>query len=105
MNDARHEAVTELAERLLRVAEATHAGAPKIVLSADDPDPPPLSWHVAFCSAEVCERLLRLLVLRKVQVTTALADLPNGFDRMLKQTEGEVARTMDFFNIQLAQEL
>lgn len=108
MNDEmRHKAVTELAERILKVAEEAYARAPKIVVDTNDPDPPPLSFHVAFTSAQFAEALLRLLVLRKIQVVAILSgeDPPEGFEKVLMRCDAEANRMLKFFEIELAQEI
>lgn len=113
----RHEAVTELAQGLLAVAEATYQNAPKLILGSEEPDPPPLSWHCAYTGAQFCEPLLRLLVLRKVEIDVLKSTLkglgenappivvPKGFNQMVKQCAGEANRILQVFNIQLAQEI
>lgn len=113
----RHDAITELAQRLLTVAEATYESAPKLMLPGETNPPPPLSWHVAFTSAQFVEPLLRLLVLRKVEIDVLKSTLkglgedappivvPKGFNRVVEQCGGEANRILQVFNIQLAQEI
>lgn len=103
--DPRHAAVTELAARLLTVAEAAYESAPKLVLGAGDPTPPPLSWHIAYTSAAFLELLLRLCVMRKVQVSMVETSWPPGYQKMLAKTEAEANRALKLFSIELAQEI
>lgn len=103
--ETRHQGVTELATRLLAVAEAAYESAPKLVMNATDPTPPPLSWHVAYTSAEFLELLLRLCVMRKVQVSMVETSWPPGYQKMLAKTEAEANRALKLFNIELAQEI
>lgn len=113
----RHQAITELAERLLAVAEATHANAPKLMLPGQEVPPPPIQWHTAYCGAQFAEPLLRLLVLRKAEIEilkSAMRDLgesaptinvPRGFNQVVAQCAGEANRVLQAFNIQLKQEI
>lgn len=113
----RHDAITELAQRLLTVAEATYENAPKLMMPGETIPPPPLSWHAAYTGAQFCEPLLRLLVLRKVEIDvlkSALKSLgenappivvPKGFNGVVSQCAAEANRILQVFNIQLAQEI
>lgn len=113
----RHEAITDLAERLLTVAEAAYEAAPKLMMPGDKTPPPPIKWHVAYTSAQFAETMLRLLVMRKVEIDIlkkAINDLgdkkppvivPKGFNETAKQCSDEANRALQLFNIQLAQEI
>ncbi len=104
-NEKRHQAVTELATRLLATATAAYESAPKLVLDDASVIPPPLSWHVAYTSAQFLELMLRLCALRHVQATTSPEERTPIFDKMLEHTRIEANRCLKFFNIQLAQEI
>lgn len=113
----RHEAITDLAERLLTVAEAAYEAAPKLMMPGDKTQPPPIKWHVAYTSAQFAETMLRLLVMRKVEIDIlkkAINDLgdakppivvPRGFNQIVEQCAGEANRILQVFNIHLAQEI
>lgn len=117
MQGERHEAITELAQRLLAVAEATHANAPRLILPGQEVPPPPMEWHTAYSAAQFAEPLLRLLVLRKAEIdilkrtidglgeTKPPIIVPKGFNAMVEQCTGEANRVLQVFNIQLAQEI
>lgn len=112
MQGSRHEAIGELAEKILAVAETTYDNAPKLILDNNQPDPPPLSWHAAYCGAQFAEAMLRLCVLRKAQVDSMAlqvrslpVEYPKGFVEILARCEGEANRMLKAFNIELAQEL
>lgn len=105
MSEKRHQAITELADRILKTATAAYEAAPKIVLDPSDPSPPPLQWHVAFTAAQLLELFLRLCVLRGVQATVAAEDRPPMFDQLLERTRAEANRALKIFNIELLQEI
>lgn len=108
--DMRHEAVAELAERILAVAKATYETAPKLILEGSQVSPPPIEWHAAYSGAQFAETMLRLCVLRKAQVDFLKAgakdsECPPNFPAILQQCEREANRMLTAFNVQLAQEL
>lgn len=107
MQEARHAAITEIATRLLAVADAAYAAAPKLVLDEKQPDPPPLSWHVSYTSAQMIEIFIRLLTLRKMQSNPIEMKTmkPGAFKKVLAHTGYEANRILKFFNISLAQEI
>lgn len=113
----RHDAITDLAQRLLTVAEATYEAAPKLMLPGEANPPPPLSWHAAYTGAQFIEPLLRLLVLRKVEIDILKRTIeglgeakppiivPKGFNGIVDQCGKEANRILQVFNVQLAQEI
>ena len=117
MQGDRHQAITELADRILTVATAAYEAIPKLMLPGDTSPPPPLSWHASYTGAQLLEPLLRLLVMRKVEIDIlkkAVNDLgdakppiivPKGFNNVVEQCVGEANRVMKLFNIELAQEI
>lgn len=108
----RDDAVAELAEKILSIAEEKYAEAPKLMLPGDTNPPPPIQWHVAYTAAQLVEPLLRLLVVRKIQVQAATSAaaaaggkivVPKGFNDIVSSAVGEVGRAMNVFGIELAQ--
>lgn len=106
----RQAAITEIATKILSVASEAYARAPKVILTADQPNPPPLDWHVAYTAAQFTENLFRLMTLRKMQVNALTkrlheaglsAGLPDKFSSTVTKTDGEVRRQLEFFGIRL----
>ncbi len=110
--DARTEAIGAIAQKILHVAKAKYEAAPKVILNADQPDPPPLSWHVAFTASQFIEILIRLLTVRKMQVDgfeasmktlgIAAVPFPADFLPMVSKAEDETRRLLEYYGIPLA---